>query len=321
MDRDLQSLRDTFATLQSLLEAPVGAEQIDLTVPRETNGPIFDTPFYIGDSGSSCLSSNLSLHDTMGDLLSAEGREAHMRGRKRRKNVGNFTDKLPGLNGNTEDMLVGQRREVVSMRRANAVKITGWQTDLNVNSCDLGERQMPVQHDSRRDYQQSGKRLLYCEGGQNDGVIPNPLSLNRALGNVTGAATVAVEYSAERSVLNTNRPASSGARMSHTIQTKCQEALNMIKRLIDEKGHEIMPFSLSAWRQIVSSAHRMNVSGTDILNFQKIYQRLDQRDYYGVLDFAADVQLTFKCVADQYPLYSPVTFTSLFSVFPLNLCS
>ncbi|CAN6709533.1 unnamed protein product [Malus baccata var. baccata] len=261
MDRDLQSLRDTFATLQSLLEAPAGAEQIDLNVPRETNGPIFDTPFYIGDSGSSCLSSNLSLHDTMGDLLSAEGREAHMRGRKRRKNVGNFTDKLPGLNGNTEDML----------------------------SCDLGERQMPVQHDSRRDYQQSGKRLIYREGGQNDGVIPNPLSLNRALGNVTGAATVAVEYSAERSVLNTNRPASSGARMSHTIQTKCQEALNMIKRLIDEKGHEIMPFSLSAWRQIVSSAYRMNVSGTDILNFQKIYQRLDQIDYYGVLDFVADI--------------------------------
>ncbi|CAN6569472.1 unnamed protein product [Malus baccata var. baccata] len=268
---------------RSLLEAPAGAEQIDLNVPRETNGPIFDTPFYIGDSGSSCLSSNLSSHDTMGDLLSAEGREAHMRGRKRRKNVGNFTDKLPGLNGNTEDMLVGQRREVVSGRRANAVKITGWEPDLN--SCDLGERQMPVQHDSRRDYQQSGKRFLYREGGQNDGVIPNPLSLNRALGNVTGAATVA-----------------------------CQEALNMIKRLIDEKGHEIMPFSLSAWRQIVSSAHRMNVSGTDILNFQKIYQRLDQRDYYGVLDFAADVQLTFKCVADQYPLYSPGTFTSLFSI-------
>ncbi|RXI08376.1 hypothetical protein DVH24_022520 [Malus domestica] len=271
MDRDLLSLRDTFATLQSLLEAPAGAEQIDLNVPRETNGPIFDTPFYIGDSGSSCLSSNFSLHDTMGDLLSAEGREAHMCGRKRRKNVGNFMDKL---------------------------------------SCDLGERQMPVQHDSRRDYQQSGKRLLYREGGQNDGVIPNPLSLNSALGNVTGAATgaatVAVEYSAERSVLNTNRPASSGARMSYTIQTKCQEALNMIKRLIDEKGHEIMPFSLSAWRQIVSSAHRMNVSGTDILNFQKIYQRLDQRDYYGVLDFAADVQLTFKCLADQYPLYSPI---------------
>ena len=79
---------------------------------------------------------------------------------------------------------------------------------------------MPVQHDSRRDYQQSGKRLLYREGGQNDGVIPKPLSLNRALGNVTGAATVAVEYSAERSVLNTNRPASSGAKMSHTIQMK-----------------------------------------------------------------------------------------------------
>ncbi|TQD82957.1 hypothetical protein C1H46_031467 [Malus baccata] len=80
----------------------------------------------------------------------------------------------------------------------------------------------------------------------------------------------------------------------YIILPECQEALNMIKRLIDEKGHEIMPFSLSAWRQIVSSAYRMNVSGTDILNFQKIYQRLDQRDYYGVFDFAADVQLTFK---------------------------
>lgn len=78
MDRDLQSLRDTFATLQSLLEAPAGAEQIDLNVPRETNGPIFDIPFYIGDSGSPCLSSNLSMHDTMGDLLSAEGMEAQI---------------------------------------------------------------------------------------------------------------------------------------------------------------------------------------------------------------------------------------------------
>lgn len=43
----------------------------------------------------------------------------------------------------------------------------------------------------------------------------------------------------------------------------------MIKRLIDEKGHEIMPFSLSSWTQIVSSVYRMNVSGTNILNFQK----------------------------------------------------
>lgn len=72
----------------------------------------------------------------MGDLLSAEGREAHMRGRKRRKNVGNFMDNLPGLNGNMEDMLVEQRREVVSRRRANAVKITGWQPDLNANVGD-----------------------------------------------------------------------------------------------------------------------------------------------------------------------------------------
>lgn len=69
-----------------------------------------------------------------------------------------------------------------------------------------------------------------------------------------------------------------------------KNVISKLQRRIDKDGHQVAPVLSDWWKRNSSSIT------DDLLDLQKIDQRVDGLEYDGVPDFIADVQLMLKNV-------------------------
>ncbi|XP_039122438.1 ATP-dependent helicase BRM [Dioscorea cayenensis subsp. rotundata] len=132
------------------------------------------------------------------------------------------------------------------------------------------KRNLPSKKSSNAMMPQHASRLGYLSGSTEDANEPNRGSWNGRTMN-TGLSFA-------------------GAKMSDSMQRKYKNVISKLQRRIDKDGHQVAPVLSDWWKRNSSSIT------DDLLDLQKIDQRVDGLEYDGVPDFIADVQLMLKNV-------------------------
>ncbi|KAL1826685.1 hypothetical protein ACET3Z_005097 [Daucus carota] len=86
-------------------------------------------------------------------------------------------------------------------------------------------------------------------------------------------------------------------KMSDGIQHKCKNVINKFQRRIDREGHQIVPLLTELWKKSETTGY---MGGSSQLDIRKIYQRLENFDYNGVMELCSDVQLMLKSAIQYY---------------------
>lgn len=73
--------------------------------------------------------------------------------------------------------------------------------------------------------------------------------------------------------------------------------INKFQRRIDREGHQIVPLLTELWKKSETTGY---MGGSSQLDIRKIYQRLENFDYNGVMELCSDVQLMLKSAIQYY---------------------
>ncbi|KAK1377213.1 ATP-dependent helicase BRM [Heracleum sosnowskyi] len=86
-------------------------------------------------------------------------------------------------------------------------------------------------------------------------------------------------------------------KMSDAIQHRCKNVINKFQRRLDREGHQIVPLLTELWKKSETTGY---MGGNSQLDIRKIYQRLENFDYNGVMELCSDVQLMLKGAIQYY---------------------
>ncbi|XP_042421381.1 ATP-dependent helicase BRM-like isoform X2 [Zingiber officinale] len=87
-----------------------------------------------------------------------------------------------------------------------------------------------------------------------------------------------------------------GEKMSDITQRKCKNVISKLQMRIHKDGNQIVPIFYDWWRRKEKPTFAISAASGNVLDLQRIEQRVDNLEYSGVTDFIADVQSMLKSI-------------------------
>ncbi|KAG6483062.1 ATP-dependent helicase BRM-like isoform X1 [Zingiber officinale] len=87
-----------------------------------------------------------------------------------------------------------------------------------------------------------------------------------------------------------------GEKMSDITQRKCKNVISKLQMRIHKDGNQIVPIFYDWWRRKEKPTFAISAASGNVLDLQRIEQRVDNLEYSGVTDFIADVQTMLKSI-------------------------
>ncbi|XP_052192265.1 ATP-dependent helicase BRM isoform X2 [Diospyros lotus] len=164
----------------------------------------------------------------------------------------------------------------------------------NESEVKMPRELIAVKHD-QGDSSVKGRRNLSSRRTANISKVHASPKSSR-LGSISAPLEDVTEHSRESwdgKLVNSGGTSIGGSKMSDGIQRRCKNVISKLKKRIDKEGPQIVPLLTDLWKRTESSGY-LSGAGNNLLDLQKIDQRIERFKYNEVTEVVSDVQFMLK---------------------------